>query len=120
MSQKNPDFEQFLCHILCETYEDMVSLAEKEATAVERRCYRWDPSDDSIQPTYRRYADQLKVFLMYVRSGVVQNITRGNRTALMNLIRTGEKSTGSDRVQSRTPFSQEEKSNTNQLKSRKK
>ena len=87
MTQAESDIERFIGSILNETHENMIYLVEQEATAMERRCYRVATADPNEEIHCRRYAEQLKEFLIYARSNVAQGVVGNNPQRYLSLIK---------------------------------
>jgi hypothetical protein len=87
MAQAVKDIGQFIGSLQNESYENIVYLAEKEALAMERRCYRGVDVDAEELVLCRQYAEQLKEFIVFIRSDVAQGVVGGNRQRLLTMIK---------------------------------
>jgi hypothetical protein len=70
MISTNCDFSHFVAAIKGKPYDDIIYLADQEATAAERLLFRNNVADAERQRCGRRYAAILKKFIAYMRSNV--------------------------------------------------
>lgn len=70
MISVNCDFSHFVAAIKDKPYNDIIYLADQEATAAERLLLRNDVDNDARKKCGQRYASILKEFISYMRSNV--------------------------------------------------
>ena len=64
------DFDDFVMQANGRDYQDIIYLAEREATAAERRTYRVNvPADEKVR-CGKQYAECLKGFISFMRYGI--------------------------------------------------
>ena len=75
MLSSNASLVEFVAHVAEQPYEDIILLADREATAAERQCYKQRTA--GAQPgNMKNYARLLKDFLVYMRHGVATSALR--------------------------------------------
>jgi hypothetical protein len=70
MISNNCDFSHFVAAIKDKPYDDIIYLADQEATAAERLLFRNDVASDERKKCGQRYAAILKKLIAYMRSNV--------------------------------------------------
>ncbi|MGD8990250.1 MAG: hypothetical protein PVI00_02220 [Desulfobacterales bacterium] len=70
MISNNCDFSHFVAAIKDKPYEDIIYLADQEATAAERFLFRHNVASDERKKCGQRYAAILKKLIAYMRSNV--------------------------------------------------
>ncbi|MBW2481904.1 MAG: hypothetical protein JRF38_18090 [Deltaproteobacteria bacterium] len=70
MISNNCDFSNFVAAIKDKPYDDIIYLADQEATAAERLLFRNGVTDNERKKCGQRYASILKTFIAYMRSNV--------------------------------------------------
>jgi hypothetical protein len=70
MISTNCDFSYFVAAIKDKPYDDIIYLADQEATAAERLLLRNGVDNDERKKCGLRYASILKEFISYMRSNV--------------------------------------------------
>jgi hypothetical protein len=70
MISSNCDFSYFVAAVKDKSYNDIIYLADQEATAAERLLFRNSTNDDERKKCGQRYASILKTFISYMRSNV--------------------------------------------------
>jgi hypothetical protein len=70
MISANCDFSHFVAAIKDKPYDDIIYLADQEATAAERLLFRNDVASDERRKCGQRYATILKRLIAYMRSNV--------------------------------------------------
>ncbi len=70
MVSESGSLEEFVDRVRGKHYEDLVFLVDQEATDAERRMYSHRRDNSGDPERFRRYADQIKDFLLYLRHGV--------------------------------------------------
>jgi hypothetical protein len=70
MISTNCDFSHFVAAIKDKPYDDIIYLADLEATAAERLLFRNDVANDERRKCGQRYATILKRLIAYMRSNV--------------------------------------------------
>ena len=70
MISSNCDFSNFVAAIKDKPYDDIIYLADQEATAAERLLFRNNIDDNERQKCGQRYASVLKKLIAYMRSNV--------------------------------------------------
>jgi hypothetical protein len=70
MISTNCDFSYFVAAIKDKPYDDIIYLADQEATAAERLLFRNDVNNDERKKCGQRYASILKEFISYMRSNI--------------------------------------------------
>jgi hypothetical protein len=70
MISTNCDFSHFVAAIKDKPYDDIIYLADLEATAAERLLFRNNVANDERRKCGQRYATILKRLIAYMRSNV--------------------------------------------------
>ena len=70
MISTNCDFSHFVAAIKDKTYEDIIYLADQEATAAERIFFRNNADNRERKKCGQKYAAILKKLIAYMRSNV--------------------------------------------------
>jgi hypothetical protein len=70
MISNNCDFSSFVAAIKDKPYDDIIYLADQEATAAERLLFRNSVANDERKKCGQRYATILKKLIAYMRSNV--------------------------------------------------
>jgi hypothetical protein len=70
MISANCDFSHFVAAIKDKPYDDIIYLADLEATAAERLLFRNNVANDERRKCGQRYATILKRLIAYMRSNV--------------------------------------------------
>lgn len=70
MISTNCDFSHFVAAIKDKPYDDIIYLADQEATAAERLLFRNNVANDERKKCGQRYATILKKLIAYMRSNV--------------------------------------------------
>jgi len=70
MISSNCDFSDFVAAIKDKPFDDMIYLADQEATAAERLLYRNNVNDDEKKICGQKYASILKDFIAFMRCNV--------------------------------------------------
>ncbi len=70
MISTNCDFSHFVAAIKDKPYDDIIYLADQEATAAERLLFRNNVENDERKKCGQRYASILKKLIAYMRSNV--------------------------------------------------
>ena len=74
MLSESFDISEFIGKVKDQSEQDIIYMADQEATAVERHLYRHKNSENS--ETARNYATLLKDFVLYIRYGVLTHAVR--------------------------------------------
>lgn len=82
MLSANASLSEFVDQIAGQPYDDIILLADREATAAQRLCYKQRNSEEN-NGNIEIYALMLKDFLVYMRHGLV---TRALRSADCDLL----------------------------------
>ena len=69
MISANCDFEKFLAEVKGKDYDDVIYMAEKEATETWRRYYN-GRQDNGENPSCRQYQDKLIGLIDFMRHGL--------------------------------------------------
>lgn len=87
MLSANASLAEFVDRIAEQSYDDIILLADREATVAERRCLKQHiASVDGQNGQLKAYALLLKDFLIYMRHGVATSALRSaNCERLANL-----------------------------------
>lgn len=64
------DFDDFVSKTTGSDYHKIIYLADREATAAQRRVFRTGVSDDEKARCGYQYAERLKGFIAYLRYGI--------------------------------------------------
>lgn len=70
MVSESGSLEEFVERVRGKHFEDLVFLVDREATDAERRLYCRRHDDSCDLEHFRRYAGQIKDFLLYLRHGI--------------------------------------------------
>lgn len=70
MISSNCDFSHFVAAIKDKTYDDIIYLADQEATAAERILFRNNADNNQRRKCGQKYAAILKKLIAYMRSNV--------------------------------------------------
>lgn len=70
MISESCDFDEFVSKTNGRDYHDIIYMADREATAAERRSYHSTASDEEKSRCGQAYAECLKSFITYLRYGV--------------------------------------------------
>ena len=70
MISTNCDFSHFVAAIKDKPYDDIIYLADQEATAAERLLFRNSADNNERKKCGQRYASILKKLIAYMRSNV--------------------------------------------------
>ncbi|MBW2486479.1 MAG: hypothetical protein JRE88_11315 [Deltaproteobacteria bacterium] len=70
MISNNCDFSHFVAAIKDKTYDDIIYLADQEATAAERIFFRNNSDNNERKKCGQKYAAILKKLIVYMRSNV--------------------------------------------------
>jgi hypothetical protein len=86
MISSNCDFSHFVAAVKDKSYDDIIYLADQEATAAERFLFRNSINDDERKKCGQRYASILKTFISYMRSNVRPQKTNDEYSELFALV----------------------------------
>lgn len=81
------DFNEFVRQAQGRHYEDIIYLADREATEAERRFYHHDPADQKKAICGQEYAQCLKEFITFIRYGIKPPHLAGDVSVLFEHVR---------------------------------
>ena len=86
MISTNCDFSSFVAAVKDKPYDDIIYLADQEATAAERLLLRNGVTDNERKKCGQRYASILKSFISYMRSNVRPQMGQDEYLELFNMV----------------------------------
>jgi hypothetical protein len=87
MISERCDFNEFALQAQGRDYEEIICLADREATEAERRFYHHSTPDQEKAACGQNYAQCLKEFIAYMRYGIKPLNIRGDVAALFDHVR---------------------------------
>jgi hypothetical protein len=89
MLSESASLVEFMDQVRGKQFEDLVFLADREATEAERFLYRQRSRNSEDAKRYGSYATMLKDFMIYLRHGVRTSALRGLDGSFLEEFRNG-------------------------------